>query len=543
MQSAALSSGNLTLCHEEVDLVHSPTAHATVDVPFRATFSIRSGGCHAVIRPGRDSRWLPVGMAALLAGYAFLPLSLTALHVLYLVSAGLAMAAGFRGVSVHRPPHPRGWQLLLAGFCGWVIGDLVWKVESWAAPPPFPDPSDAVYLASYGLLGAGVLAMVRTRRSGSDRAAFLDAAILTTGVAVLAAVFVIAPLSADVTLSTLGKVVASAYPVGDVFLLATLARMFTSAGARNGSYRLLMGALVVTTITDGAWNVLVAASGDANPDRRWIDVGWLTGYVLVAAAANRRSMVLVAEPAPPADVRPFGWRRIVAMAIGLLLPASVLVVEGIDGQVSSWPVIAAGAALMSVLVLLRFVDLFSVVQTQAVQLAALARTDALTGAANRRTWDHELSRAYQFARDHQRRLSVAIIDIDQFKAFNDTFGHQAGDELLQQAVAVWSAALPAEAFLARYGGEEFAVLLPDHDVHEAYAVLTVLRGRTPGGQTFSAGCAERRERDPNNPIALVAAADKALYRAKRGGRDQVVIATEQDRPVIIRPPAGADARR
>ena len=57
----------------------------------------------------------------------------------------------------------------------------------------FPAPSDAVYLASYGLLGAGVLAMVRTRRSGSDRAAFLDAAILTTGIAVLTAVFVIAP--------------------------------------------------------------------------------------------------------------------------------------------------------------------------------------------------------------------------------------------------------------------------------------------------------------------------------------------------------------
>ena len=86
--------------------------------------------------------------------------------------------------------------------------------------------------------------------------------------------------------------------------------------------------------------------------------------------------------------------------------------------------IATGAAVMSVLVLLRFVDLFSVVQTQAVQLAALARTDALTGAANRRTWDHELSRACQFARDHHRRLSVAILDIDHFKAFNDTFGHK-----------------------------------------------------------------------------------------------------------------------
>ena len=379
-------------------------------------------------RPGGES-WVLGGLVALLLAFAFLPLPMPALHVLYLVTAVATIVAGFRGVSVHRPPHPRGWLLLLAGFSGWVLGDLVWKIQSWSAPPPFPDPSDAVYLASYGLLGAGVLAMVRTRRSGSDRAAFLDAAILTTGIAVPAAVFLIAPMTAATNLSTLGKVVASAYPLGDVFLLAALARLLTSAGARNSSYRLLMSALAVTTVTDVAWNVLVAMSGDVNPDRRWIDVGWLTGYILMTAAANRPSMVLVAEPVPPTDMQPFGRRRIVATAVGLLLPPTVLVVEGLGGGTAGRPAIATGAAVMSVLVLLRFVDLFAVAQTQAVQLAALARTDALTGAANRRTWDHELSRACQFARDHHRRLSVAILDIDHFKAFNDTFGHQAGDEI------------------------------------------------------------------------------------------------------------------
>ena len=92
-------------------------------------------------------------------------------------------------------------------------------------------------------------------------------------------------------------------------------------------------------------------------------------------------MAQVAEPAPPTDVRPFGRRRVVAMAVGLLLPPAVLVLDGADGEVISWPVIAVGAGVMCVLVLLRFVDLLSVVQAQAVQLAALARTDALTGVA------------------------------------------------------------------------------------------------------------------------------------------------------------------
>jgi diguanylate cyclase (GGDEF)-like protein len=261
----------------------------------------------------------------------------------------------------------------------------------------------------------------------------------------------------------------------------------------------------------------------------------------MTAATNRPSMVLVAEPVPPTEMQPFGRRRIVAMAVGLLLPPTVLAVEGLGGGTAGWPVIAAGAAVMSVLVLLRFVDLFSVAQTQAGQLAALARTDALTGAANRRTWDHELSRACQFARDSHRRLSVAILDIDHFKAFNDTFGHQAGDDLLQQAVAAWTAALPPGAFLARYGGEEFAVLLPDHDVDAAHAVITDLSVRTPLGQTFSAGVVERPDLDPNNATILVAAADKALYRAKRGGRNRVMTATSTDLFPSQQPDGGTDA--
>jgi diguanylate cyclase (GGDEF)-like protein len=372
-----------------------------------------------------------------------------------------------------------------------------------------------------------VLALVRTRRSGGDRAAFLDAAILTTGVAVLATVFVIAPVGRDATLSTMAKVVASAYPVGDVFLLATLARLFTSPGARNVSFRLLVAAITLTTVADSAWNVAVLLSGATGPDEHWLNVGWLSAYVVVGIAMHRPAMAAVAEPPPSGDVRPIGRRRVVAMAVGLLLPPAVLLLDGSDGAVTSWPVIAVGATVMSVLVLLRFVDLFSVVQTQAVQLSALARTDALTGVANRRTWDHELSRACQFARDHDRRLAVAILDMDHFKAFNDTFGHQAGDELLRHAVAAWTAALPPEAFLARYGGEEFAVLLPDHDLLGAQVVITALLAHTPCSQSFSAGVVERLPHGPATPVDLVAAADKALYRAKQGGRNRVVAATDE----------------
>src|SRR4051794_41209343 len=109
------------------------------------------------------------------------------------------MVAGFHGVRPHRPAHGRGWRLALAGFSGWVVGDLVWFTESIRGVAPFPAPSDGVYLLSYLLLGAGVLTIVRARRSDGDRAAFLDAAILTTGVTVVVAVFIIAPLAGGPT--------------------------------------------------------------------------------------------------------------------------------------------------------------------------------------------------------------------------------------------------------------------------------------------------------------------------------------------------------
>ena len=479
-------------------------------------------------RGGRGACGALLVTGALLIGYAVLPLEELALRLWYDVTAVMAVVAGFLGLAARRPTHARGWVLLLAGLGGWVLGDVVWQVEAWDGRAPFPGVSDAVYLSSYVLLGAGVLAVVRTRRSGGDRAAFLDAAILATGAAVVMTAFVIAPVTRDARLGVLAKIVAAAYPVGDVFLLASLARMMTSPGARNSSYRLLLAALAVTTVTDSLWNVIVTASGDEMTYQRWFNVGWLTGYLLIAAAASRPAMVTVAEPAPPTDGFGIARRRVVAMGVGLVLPAVALLTDGLDGDLAAWPVVAVGSAAMSVFVLVRFVDLFSVVQTQAVQLAALARTDPLTAAANRRSWDHELSRAARLARDHGRRFAVAILDLDHFKNFNDTFGHPAGDALLQDAVTAWRAALPGTAMLARYGGAGFAVLLPGPDVHEARRVIAALAPCTPPGQTVSAGVAEWGGTGPENPAALVAAADKALYRAKRAGRNRVVAATPAD---------------
>ena len=234
--------------------------------------------------------------------------------------------------------------------------------------------------------------------------------------------------------------------------------MVTDPTARTASYRLLTASLAAILAADTAWN-LGFFGGDGEVTR-WIDATWLLGYLLLGAAAAVPSMRVLAEPATARTVLAPGRRRLAALAAGLMLPGVTLVVDGATGGGILWPVIGAGSLALSGLVLVRMIGLLHIVQQQAQRLAGLAHSDSLTGAPNRRTWDGELARACQAGREQGTTLSVAILDLDHFKAFNDEHGHQAGDRLLQEAVAAWSGALPAGAMLARYGGEEFALLLP-----------------------------------------------------------------------------------
>jgi diguanylate cyclase (GGDEF)-like protein len=458
-------------------------------------------------------------LAAATAGYLFVPLSGLALSSYYDVVAIGAMLLAYRGVARNGPARRRGWLLVLGGFTGWVLGDLAFAVEQhlWHGEV-YPAPSDAIYLGAYGLLAAGALVMVRTRRAGRDMTALLDATIIATGAAVVAAVFVIAPLAGDSGSSTFGKVVSSAYPIGDVLLIAVIVRMWAAPGAQTAAFRLLLAALGLTLAADIMWNAIVIVTG--SQVSRWADVLWLTSYLAISAAACVPSMKTLAEAAPDREVTASSHRRLVVLACGIMLPAAALLIDGATGGGVLWPVIGVGSLLISGLVLLRMGAILRTVEVQAVRLAALARSDALTGAPNRRTWDHELSRACALAREQETPLCVAMIDMDHFKAYNDTHGHQAGDRLLREAVAAWTEQITEAMLLARYGGEEFAVLLPGVTLLEAQARIQSLQAITPYGQTFSAGVSSW---DPStDPASAVANADQALYQAKRTGRDRVV---------------------
>jgi two-component system cell cycle response regulator len=172
---------------------------------------------------------------------------------------------------------------------------------------------------------------------------------------------------------------------------------------------------------------------------------------------------------------------------------------------------------------------------RAEQAQARAMTDALTGLLNRYGLQHTLAREHAEARRYQRPLSCVLIDLDNFKTINDTYGHAIGDLALQQIAAILREAVRASDTVFRYGGEEFLVLLPETDLEGAVALADKIRASAasrPFGEgehvfnlTLSAGasnlCADESGHD------MIARADMALYHAKEQGRNRVEAALQR----------------
>ncbi|QYF93328.1 diguanylate cyclase [Massilia sp. PAMC28688] len=173
------------------------------------------------------------------------------------------------------------------------------------------------------------------------------------------------------------------------------------------------------------------------------------------------------------------------------------------------------------------------VKRQSDALRELTLTDGLTGVANRRAFDERLQGEWRRCARAQMPISLIMVDIDQFKHFNDHYGHQAGDACLQQAgAAMRRAAMRPQDVVARYGGEEFAILLPQEDlagaetvarkVLDEIAALKIAHERSSICPfiTVSMGVASITPHGQVEPATLVKNADSLLYRAKAAGRNR-----------------------
>src|SRR5262245_55176512 len=170
------------------------------------------------------------------------------------------------------------------------------------------------------------------------------------------------------------------------------------------------------------------------------------------------------------------------------------------------------------------------------KLALMSYVDAVTEVANRRSFEEELKMEWRRSTRSKSPLSLLMADIDGFKAYNDALGHQAGDHSLKKVASVIGECVGrAGDIVARYGGEEFAVLLPDTDTKGASVLAERIRAAVEerniwhpaiplGRLTISIGAATMTGHEAGDASVLVKAADEALYKAKRDGRNLVRVA-------------------
>ncbi|TWI46506.1 PAS domain S-box-containing protein/diguanylate cyclase (GGDEF)-like protein [Pseudoduganella flava] len=198
------------------------------------------------------------------------------------------------------------------------------------------------------------------------------------------------------------------------------------------------------------------------------------------------------------------------------------------------PICDAHGRLVAVVETLR--DMTDEKQAQ-ISLEQLATRDGLTGLANRRCFDDTLHAEWQRALRQQQPLSLLMVDVDNFKQYNDAYGHVGGDECLQRIAGAVAKEMRANDLVARYGGEEFAVILPNQSLKGAAIVAERIRcrveqlhlpnlGTAKQFVTVSIGAATALAAPDNDPSQLLATADAALYRAKHMGRNRISLTRE-----------------
>ncbi|MBC7559248.1 MAG: EAL domain-containing protein [Dermatophilaceae bacterium] len=388
---------------------------------------------------------------------------------LWLSLLGSWIPAAVCWMAVLRVGYRRGEILLSAiAVTALATGDTYYAPLSSTWSPLFPSPGDLGYMIFYLLMLAELAVLARRDAQGRSWSVWLDCLVGSLGAASVLAVLLSPVLASAVTgRPSLATVVAIAYPLLDLLLVAAVTGIVALGSIREGSrwFLLVLGLLVITASDVGyALQTTAGTYAVGKP----LDAGWTIGLALIALwvnGAERR------RGGPSAATRPTTstaalWASSLATAAGL----GVLLL-GTRTQLSGLAVVLAGVTLLAAgaRTQLAFRHL-----TQMANLRRMAAaTDDLTGLPNRRALYAE---GRERLMEPQRcRQALLMLDLDKFKEVNDSLGHHAGDLLLVEVGARLQRQLRAADMLARLGGDEFAVLIEDAGHDEAVEVAVRLR--------------------------------------------------------------------
>lgn len=314
-----------------------------------------------------------LGALVLWLAYVLVPDDVLAFRVLVLYPAGslVAAAAIVVGVRRYRPRVPAAWLLIACGLASFAVADFVYGLHEVAGSQPFPSLADVFYLIAYPLFAIGLHAASNARVPEGDRGALIDAAIITTTAAMFAFLLIARQYVDDPSISLLATIVASAYPLADVLLLALALRFLLSVNWRTPSLQILALGLSLLLTGDLLYSVtsLFTSPGDAST----ADALLLAGVLTMGLAGLHPTMTeLTTEPA---EVRTpeYSVPRVVTLYLVSMVPVAVLAVQAILGEARyAWITITA-LTLIAALVVARFIDLAGQTRAATARGATLGR--------------------------------------------------------------------------------------------------------------------------------------------------------------------------
>jgi two-component system cell cycle response regulator len=436
------------------------------------------------------------------------------------VVLGAALAVLARSVSA--PSERRAWRALGVGLLLWALGQTYYSVVLYyASPAPFPSPSDALFLAFYPASYVGLVLLLRARVAHLDPLAWVDGVIGALAVAAVAAALIFPPVLEALGGSPLGVAVSLAYPCADLVLLGLLAGALTASRWRTqGTWLLIAAALLLFAASDV---VYLSVLGQSTEALNLASIGWPLAFLLLAAAA------WLPGPATRA-ARADGGRRRIAVPIGLAATVVCLLALGSFVAIGAIAVGLGIACLVAVLVRL------AITFDQNTRMLAASRrdavTDSLTGLGNRRKLTIDLERA--LASTHPGSAFLALFDLDGFKAYNDSFGHPAGDDLLRRLGGRLAVAVEPGATGYRLGGDEFCLLGSTRSTEAEVTCLAAEGALSERGSGFSIGASWGMVQLPIEAATATDAlrlADRRMY-AQKGKRADS--ARSQARGVLLR---------